>query len=65
MIKNLNVVEKNIVNVGRVSCDGGQVYGHPKVYLEIGKEKSVKCLYCGRLFVYKAKEILNNKVKNI
>lgn len=40
-----------IVDSERVACDGGGgVLGHPKVYLQIGKEGFVECGYCDRRF---------------
>jgi uncharacterized Zn-finger protein len=43
--------ETIIVNTARVACDGGGgVLGHPKVYLQIGKEGYVECGYCDRRF---------------
>ena len=36
----------------RVACDGGGgALGHPRVFLEIGKENEVVCPYCSRRFV--------------
>lgn len=38
-----------------VACDGtgsGDTLGHPKVYLNVGKDGRVECPYCSRLFVY-------------
>ena len=44
------------VETTRVACDGGGgALGHPKVYLEMGDEDFVKCPYCDRRFVLKAK----------
>ena len=34
-----------------VSCDGGGVLGHPKVYLEMRDQTYVECPYCDRRFV--------------
>lgn len=34
-----------------VACDGGEIFGHPKVYLTIGPRGYVDCYYCGRRFV--------------
>ena len=35
-----------------VSCDGGcGPLGHPLVYLRVGHEGYVDCLYCGRRFI--------------
>jgi len=37
----------------RIHCDGGEgPLGHPRVYLTIGKDGTVTCPYCDRLFVY-------------
>ncbi len=39
----------------RVACDGGGgALGHPRVYLEMGRDHKVDCPYCGRHFVLKA-----------
>ena len=36
----------------RVACDGGGgPLGHPKVYLNLGKEGRIECPYCSRLYV--------------
>ena len=37
-----------------ISCDGGEYYGHPKVYLTLGDDRYVDCYYCGRRFQLKA-----------
>lgn len=40
------------VKMRRVSCDGGGgALGHPKVWLDMGQNKQVRCKYCDRLFV--------------
>lgn len=40
------------VHSHRVSCDGvGGALGHPRVYMEMGAEGFVECLYCDRKFV--------------
>jgi len=40
------------VDTDRVACDGGGgPLGHPKVYLNLGKEGRVECPYCSRLYV--------------
>jgi len=37
-----------------VACDGGGgPLGHPKVYLNMGKNSRVECGYCDRLFILK------------
>jgi len=38
------------VKTTRVACDGGEL-GHPKVYLNLGKESETECPYCGRRYV--------------
>ena len=63
MAKNSTIVEKNTVSSKHVSCDGGQFYGHPKIYLEIGQQKNIKCPYCGQVFIYKPKETYSNQIK--
>ena len=38
----------------RVSCDGGGgALGHPKVFMDMGQDTSVRCKYCDKLFVLK------------
>jgi uncharacterized Zn-finger protein len=38
-----------------ISCDGGGgALGHPKVWLNLGKNGTVDCPYCDRRFVLKA-----------
>jgi uncharacterized Zn-finger protein len=35
----------------RVACDGGGgALGHPKTWLDMGQDKSVRCKYCDRVF---------------
>jgi len=36
-----------------VSCNGGGVLGHPKVYMDMGQENTVQCKYCDKIFVLK------------
>jgi uncharacterized Zn-finger protein len=44
--------ETIVVTTRRVACEGnGGALGHPKVYLQIGKEGVVECGYCDRRFV--------------
>ncbi|MCE2992843.1 MAG: zinc-finger domain-containing protein [Alphaproteobacteria bacterium] len=47
------VVKIEHVDNRHVSCDGGSgALGHPKVYLEIKKDKNIiDCPYCGKKFV--------------
>ncbi|HJM60974.1 MAG: zinc-finger domain-containing protein [Alphaproteobacteria bacterium] len=36
------------------ACDGGGgAFGHPRVYLRLGEDRTSKCPYCGRHFVLK------------
>jgi uncharacterized Zn-finger protein len=37
-----------------VGCDGGDLEGHPLVYLNLGERGQVDCPYCGRRFVRSA-----------
>lgn len=38
-----------------VACDGGDgPLGHPRVYLNIGREGHIECPYCSRRYVLKA-----------
>ena len=43
-----------------ISCDGGEYYGHPKVYLTLGDDQYVDCYYCGRRFQLKAQDTDQN-----
>ena len=35
-----------------IACDGGALFGHPKVYLTFGDSGYVDCYYCGRRFLH-------------
>jgi uncharacterized Zn-finger protein len=38
-----------------VACDGGDgPLGHPRVFLNIGKDGEIECPYCSRRYVLKA-----------
>ena len=40
-----------IVMSTRVMCEGsGGALGHPRTYLDMGSDSSVRCKYCDRLF---------------
>ena len=40
-----------MVTSTRVMCEGsGGALGHPRIYLDMGGETSVRCKYCDRLF---------------
>jgi uncharacterized Zn-finger protein len=42
------------VETDRVGCDGGGgALGHPLVYLNLSKDGSIDCPYCGRHYVLK------------
>ena len=44
--------ELQVVSSSNVVCDGGGgALGHPKIYLDMGKEKKIVCPYCSKLFV--------------
>ena len=44
--------ELQAVSSSNVTCDGdGGALGHPKIYLDMGKEKKIVCPYCSKLFV--------------
>jgi uncharacterized Zn-finger protein len=44
-----------VVRSRRIACDGvGGALGHPRVWLEMGDEPFVECLYCDRRFVLAA-----------
>lgn len=34
-----------------ISCDGGDLFGHPRVYLSFAGKDYVDCYYCGRRFI--------------
>jgi uncharacterized Zn-finger protein len=43
------------VETAVVACDGGDgPLGHPRVYLNVGKEGQIDCPYCSRRYVLKA-----------
>lgn len=40
------------VSSKKVSCSGdGGVLGHPKIYLDMGKEDQILCPYCSKKFI--------------
>lgn len=43
--------EPEVVTSVNVSCDGGGPLGHPKVYLNMGKDGEIVCPYCSRRYV--------------
>ena len=42
--------EFKFVSEKKVSCDGGGVLGHPKVFLDMGRNNEIICPYCSKLF---------------
>lgn len=41
-----------IVSTRRVMCEGsGGALGHPRTYLDMGSDTTVRCKYCDRVFV--------------
>ena len=43
-----------------VACDGGGgALGHPRVFLQIGQENEIECPYCGRVYRYRRKVLLD------
>lgn len=52
--KDSNYQVSEIVYSKKVSCDGGGgVLGHPKIYLDMGKENQIICPYCSKNFILK------------
>ncbi len=43
------------VETETVACDGGDMLGHPRVFLTLGANGEIDCPYCGRRFVLKRK----------
>lgn len=43
--------EEQVVTTPTVSCDDGELDGHPRVFLDVGKTGKVICPYCSRAFV--------------
>jgi len=40
-----------VVTTKRVSCDGGGgAMGHPRVYMDMAGDTSVRCKYCDKVF---------------
>ena len=43
--------EFELVSEKKVSCDGGGgALGHPKIFLDMGKNNKIICPYCSKLF---------------
>jgi len=46
-----SIDDATIVTSSRVACDGGGgALGHPKTYLDMGRDNTVRCKYCDRVF---------------
>ena len=51
-LKNKEKKELQEVSSSKVTCDGGGgTLGHPKIYLDMGKETKIICPYCSKSFV--------------
>lgn len=49
MIENkVEIIETTTKNI---KCDGGAIK-HPRIYLNMGKNATIHCTYCGRKFIY-------------
>lgn len=49
--------EQEIVVERKVSCNGGDTYGHPMIYMEISTtENFAECPYCSKVFIIKSEE---------
>ncbi len=60
-----NPLEIVYVNSKKVSCDGGKSsFGHPLVYLNMGKNNFVICPYCSKYFTDKQKSAPVVGIKN-
>ena len=45
--------EFELVSEKKVSCDGGGgALGHPKIFLDMGKNNKIICPYCSKLFSF-------------
>ena len=53
--KNTKTLLNNIIYVKekRIGCDGGDDFGHPLVYLNLGNKGKVVCPYCSKVYVFK------------
>ncbi len=50
------------VNSKKISCDGGDDKSkHPLVYLNMDKNDSISCPYCGKIFAIKPSSLNNKK----
>lgn len=52
--KNNKIENSETVLNKKVSCNGGGgVIGHPKVFLDMGKDSQILCPYCSKQFILK------------
>ena len=50
--KNYHSQVSENVKSKKVSCNGGGgALGHPKIYLDMGKENQITCPYCSKIFI--------------
>ena len=50
--KNYHSQISETVKSKKVSCNGGGgALGHPKIYLDMGKENQIICPYCSKIFI--------------
>ena len=57
MAKPLEILETNSKTV---VCDGGGgALGQPRVFLQIGQENEIECPYCGRVYKYRRRVLLD------
>ena len=50
---NFEIIESNKTTI---LCDGGDNFGHPAIYLNIGLRGVVVCPYCSRRFKYNSEK---------
>ena len=52
--------ETIFTNDSRVACNGGGgPLGHPRIFLQIGHENQIACPYCGRVYKYRRRVLLD------
>ena len=51
--KKFDITEKFRVKDKIISCDGGEDYGHPLVYLNLTKDGKQVCPYCSKIYILK------------
>lgn len=50
-VKPVKVTETVVVATPSVACDGGERFGHPRIYLNVAQRGEIACPYCSRLYV--------------